>query len=610
MQDSPLLYAMLLGLFSAASLPLGALLGVYWRPGDRAMAFFLAFGAGALLAALGVELVAESVAEGQVLSLTLGAVLGGLAFKGLNFLVNRRGGYLRKPSTAISYWKHKAAERFRSALSDLARAPVLSAFTPEQLALLLPHVLVRELPAGSTIYRPGDPAENLYVIERGGVDLLDAKAGRRAFAHLGPKGVFGRLSFITGMPRGTEAVTTEETRLLILPRGPFFDAVEEQPSLWESLAQRLKSDEVLTFLREREDMSQDRVLEWSAAAVAQVRAEGRFTPPLRSRPEPDDLVGELTRAQRTSFFSGLPEAELEAIAARLIPKSATAGHTFFHIGERGERLYLLRRGHVSLLDPQDPARRPTDVGPGQVFGRHSFFTGGQHTVTAVASQDCDVLVLRRKDFDDLILERPALGEALGTYLRGAGVADYLTKKQAIAPEQAAAWLDRAVQHVQRGQLFPTLTELKSEVGGHAGAAIAILLGVLLDGVPEALVIGAGTATGGAVSIALLGSIFISNFPEALSSAAGLREQGFKTARILGMWFALMLMTALVSGFGALTMQQAPEPAYALIEGFAAGAILTVVAETMLPEAYHRGGGIVGLSTLTGFLVAVLLSAAG
>lgn len=94
----------------------------------------------------------------------------------------------------------------------------------------------------------------------------------------------------------------------------------------------------------------------------------------------------------------------------------------------------------------------------------------------------------------------------------------------------------------------------------------------------------------------------------MSSAAGLREQDFKVGRILTLWFGLMVMTAVIAGLGALTMEGAPEWAYAVIEGFAAGAMLTVVAETMLPDAYHPGGGIVGLSTFAGFLGAVLLSA--
>jgi CRP-like cAMP-binding protein len=160
---------------------------------------------------------------------------------------------------------------------------------------------------------------------------------------------------------------------------------------------------------------------------------------------------------------------------------------------------------VALLDPDDPSRRPIRIQPGEVFGRYSFFTEGEHTVTAVAGEDCEVLVLRRKDFDDLLLGRPQLRRALATYLRGAGVADYLTRKQDLDAKRAAQWLDHAVQRMERGQLAPSLAEIKRDLGKHSSAAIAILLGVLLDGVPEALVVGASAIGGGTVSLALLGS---------------------------------------------------------------------------------------------------------
>lgn len=484
------------------------------------------------------------------------------------------------------------------------------AFPQAQVEALLPEILVRELPAGTTVYRPGDPAENLYIIESGGVDLLDPQQNHQVLEHMGPKSMFGRLSFLTDTPRATEALTRKPTRLLILPRRAFLDFIEENANLWEPLAQRLKDQEVLDFLRQRQGMSADAVTAWAAKAVAQARAQGRFEPAIATQSMPPsraDLVHELVHAKRTRFFAELPAAECEAIAARLIVKTARAGHTFFHIGEPGHRLYLLRRGKVALLDPHDPSRRPQHVQPGEVFGRYSFFTDGAHTVAAVAAEDSEVIILRRRDFDALLLERPGLQQWLAAYLRSAGVADYLTRKQDLDTDRAARWLDQAVHQVQRGDLAPSLLGVKRDVGGHGGAAVAILLGMLLDGVPEALVVGAGAAAGGAISIALLGSIFISNFPEAMSSAAGMREQGFRTERILAMWFGLMLMTGIIAGLGALTMASAPEAAYAVIEGFAAGAMLTVVAETMLPEAYQRGGGIVGLSTLPGFLVAVLLS---
>jgi zinc transporter ZupT len=107
-----------------------------------------------------------------------------------------------------------------------------------------------------------------------------------------------------------------------------------------------------------------------------------------------------------------------------------------------------------------------------------------------------------------------------------------------------------------------------------------------------------------VSTSLIAGIFLSNFPEALSSSAGMREQHHPLAKILCMWTSLMLVSGAGAFLGNLLFAEAPPYLFALIEGVAAGAMLTMVAETMLPEAYHKGGAVTGLSTLVGFLLAI------
>ncbi len=84
----------------------------------------------------------------------------------------------------------------------------------------------------------------------------------------------------------------------------------------------------------------------------------------------------------------------------------------------------------------------------------------------------------------------------------------------------------------------------------------------------------------------------------------------KIAKILWMWTSLMVMTGIGAALGAVLLEQAPVMVFALIEGIAAGAMLTMVAETMLPEAFHKGGGIVGISTLAGFLVPIYFHTLG
>ncbi|HSO63870.1 MAG TPA: ZIP family zinc transporter, partial [Ornithinibacter sp.] len=86
--------------------------------------------------------------------------------------------------------------------------------------------------------------------------------------------------------------------------------------------------------------------------------------------------------------------------------------------------------------------------------------------------------------------------------------------------------------------------------------------------------------------------------------------GMRRARILAMWTSLMVITGLGAAFGALLLNGASGSVFALIEGIAAGAMLTMIAETMLPEAYHKGAGVVGLSTLGGFLAAIAANHVG
>jgi zinc transporter ZupT len=145
------------------------------------------------------------------------------------------------------------------------------------------------------------------------------------------------------------------------------------------------------------------------------------------------------------------------------------------------------------------------------------------------------------------------------------------------------------------------------------AATAIWLGIALDGIPESLVIGmlvvAAAAEGSTISLAFILGVFMANLPEALSSAVTMRQGGMKTARVLWMWMSLFIMTAVGASIGAAVFPAHPEGwvVYLIfaIEGLAGGAMLTMIAETMLPEAFEQGGGtIVGLSTLAGYLAAL------
>jgi ZIP family zinc transporter len=139
-----------------------------------------------------------------------------------------------------------------------------------------------------------------------------------------------------------------------------------------------------------------------------------------------------------------------------------------------------------------------------------------------------------------------------------------------------------------------------------GSALAIVLGSVLDGIPESMVIGLTIYAGGKVGAAYLAAVFISNLPESISSTSGLVTGGWKKARILWMWTGIAVISGMASLAGYGLFQQASPNTVAFVLTFAAGAILTMLADTMMPEAYDHGGKLVGVVTTIGFATALLI----
>jgi zinc transporter, ZIP family len=143
-----------------------------------------------------------------------------------------------------------------------------------------------------------------------------------------------------------------------------------------------------------------------------------------------------------------------------------------------------------------------------------------------------------------------------------------------------------------------------------GSGSAIALGALLDGIPESVVLGLGLVGGGSVSPAMLAAIFISNVPEGLSSASGMKQAGRSKGYVFGIWGGIALMSGVAALVGYLALQGAPAEAVAFITAVAAGAILAMVADTMIPEAFEKQHMFTGLIAAVGFLTAFVVHTAG
>lgn len=141
-----------------------------------------------------------------------------------------------------------------------------------------------------------------------------------------------------------------------------------------------------------------------------------------------------------------------------------------------------------------------------------------------------------------------------------------------------------------------------------GSAKAIVLGALMDGIPESVAIGVSLVGGGSVAAPVVVAVFLSNVPESLSAATGLAKAGHSRRYVLGLWTGVMAVSGLAAALGFQFLGDASGDLIAGIQAFAAGAILTMLADTMMPEAFDHGGSAVGLVTVLGFSLAFFLSA--
>jgi zinc transporter, ZIP family len=145
----------------------------------------------------------------------------------------------------------------------------------------------------------------------------------------------------------------------------------------------------------------------------------------------------------------------------------------------------------------------------------------------------------------------------------------------------------------------TLGESKS-----SSLVIPMVLAIILDGVPESIVIGLGIFEGGKISMAMLVAVFISNLPEAIAGSSGMKEGGWSRSKILLLWLFISLFCAFATVAGFALFSGASNEWLSFIQAFAGGAILMMLANSMIPEAYEHGGKFAGVFTVLGFLVSV------
>jgi zinc transporter ZupT len=409
------------------------MLGLWLNPSKKWTSSLMSFGAGALIAALTLELVHESLQIAGFAPLGIGCITGALLFMLLNHLLDNQGGFLRKLSTTVAYLRGQKIEKAESILDNLSTVGILRELPPEEIHTLIPMLHPVAFKKSSTIFNRGDAGDRLYIVEAGELEVVQGgRSNDAGIAKLGPGDVFGEMALVHDAPR--------------------------------SALVRALSD-VKTFALDKKDF--------------------------------DKLMS--------------------------------------------------RSGHL------------------------------RQAVTLLGKT-------RKEELDRISKENEK--------------------------DASETWAGIAKDHLQGAAVVPTQYEIKEAHKEHGGAAFAIWLGILLDGIPESLVIGASMIGKSSVSMSLIVGVFLANFPEALSSAVGMRRQGSSITKIMSMWIALMLMTGVGAFIGNATFRDFPPSLFVVIQGAAAGAMLAMIAETMLPEAAEQGGPANGLMTVLGFLSAIFVGVVG
>jgi zinc transporter ZupT len=422
--------AFLFGIICTLPLPLGAIIALKWTPKPRVLASMMAIGAGALLAALTIDLVAVSVEKGHFYPLATGMIAGGIFFVLLDKIVNSQGGFLRKTATILTHITAKQNNRQKKLFKQLSKVNFFHHLSPSKANLIIPYLSRYHYRQGKIMVHEGDPGDLFFIFESGSAIVMN-------------------------------------------------DATNSV---------------------------------------------------------------------------------------------------------------------VNLLRPND------------TYGIVELMTGITHNYNVLIKEDSHVWVINKESLDRIILLNPALAKEIKSLVNEK--IHLLEVTHEIPSEKAEVWYSEALDHFEGKKSLITQSDVNEEVSEHGNPSMAIWLGMMLDGIPESIVVGSSLILHPTMSLSLIAGLAISNFPEALSSSVGMRKQRMPDMKILLMWTSIVIISGIGAYFGNVLFENVSPIAFALVDGIAAGAMLTMIAETMLPEAFHIGGSVTGLSALAGFLATLLFKVIG
>ena len=319
--------------------------------------------------------------------------------------------------------------------------------------------------------------------------------------------------------------------------------------------------------------------------------------PAQAKKKSDNILDNIDHIEAIEH---IPSTEKKFLAQHLTLISIEADTVICEEGDIGDFFYLIVTGEAEVTRH---GQLLTTLKEGDIFGEMSLLTGEPRSATVSASTPMELYKLDKDNFSHTLRSSPHLAWSLSRNL--ARRLQSATDSRVVAEKNLAHWRQQLLEQVETDKLLAenpiTLQNLVQ-----SSAPLAILVGTLLDNIPESVVIGIN-ASGSQFRWSFLIAVFISNFPEALSSAAGMKQAGTKVSNILFLWFGIVIL----SGFFALTGNYihnvVSESLIAFIEAFAGGAILAMLASTMMPEAYELGGSSIAYATIIGFLLSFLIT---
>jgi len=650
MKASPLVFeSALWALTIALSLNIGAVIGVSCLPRKKLCAALMAFGGGAFLFALSVEIFGRTLHEAkkqhsrdQVWVMESSAILGGCIFAGLNRLLNSRGADLRKRSLAKVRFVRMRKLFIRRLVGRMRKLKIFSDLTPAEVSeLVLSSMEKMWFPRGDVVLEPTSALFNIYFIVSGRVSFESVEHQPPAFERfeLGAYQIFGEML-------GRRATALAPTKLLKLPAEDLARLMENSATVREAMAasclrracwphldrplQRPEQTSLQIFRIKEKILKKAKMGSLDAQCICFGKVEVfqsgfarqifNATQILRRSDlaNPDGPV-EVTALELTAVL-WLPTPELQTLATlatkpRLSPCLSDACGISGTRDVSIERLVNDNQGLVSppALTTEVESLSASDLESGMPalddceFERsaslesihkecgwleHMSEVADDASVGSFRSEVC-ALQSNRLVSDCELEERDLLLKPLGRKMSKTGIPSKDGRSQ--SEESVAS------------------RELEAEHAEHSNAAVMVWLGILIDSIPESVVIGilvnrAGGSLSGVLPFSV--GLFMSNLPESMCSSGLMRAHGMRTRTILLMWSLISLATVIGSVIGALAFppgsdqEASTRTLVAGVEGLAGGAMLTMIAQTMMPEAFEQGGDVIGLSCLAGFLCAL------